>query len=37
MNDPLILVADEPTGNLDPDTALDIMDLLCDINLRGIL
>jgi cell division transport system ATP-binding protein len=35
VNDPLILVADEPTGNLDPDTALDIMDLLCDINLRG--
>jgi cell division transport system ATP-binding protein len=35
VNDPLILVADEPTGNLDPDTTLDIMDLLCDINVRG--
>jgi cell division transport system ATP-binding protein len=35
VNDPLIVIADEPTGNLDPDTSMDIMNLLCDINLRG--
>ncbi|MEA4884444.1 MAG: cell division ATP-binding protein FtsE [Clostridia bacterium] len=35
VNDPLILVADEPTGNLDPDTSMDIMGLLSDINRRG--
>ena len=32
---PHMLIADEPTGNLDPDTAWDIMTLLNDINLRG--
>lgn len=35
VNDPLIVVADEPTGNLDPDTSNDIMCLLSDINCRG--
>ena len=30
-----MLIADEPTGNLDPDTAWEIMDLLEQINLRG--
>jgi cell division transport system ATP-binding protein len=34
-NNPSILICDEPTGNLDPDTAWGIMDLLCDINLSG--
>ena len=34
-NFPPILLADEPTGNLDPDTSLDIMQLLRDINVRG--
>ena len=34
-NDPPIILADEPTGNLDPGTAWDIMDLLDDINKRG--
>ena len=34
-NDPPIILADEPTGNLDPSTAWDIMDLLEDINRRG--
>jgi len=35
VNNPDILVADEPTGNLDPETAWDIMCLLDDINKRG--
>ncbi len=35
VTDAPLLLADEPTGNLDPDTALEIMELLDDINLRG--
>ena len=35
VNNPSMLIADEPTGNLDPETALDIMTLLDDINRRG--
>jgi cell division transport system ATP-binding protein len=35
VNNPLVLIADEPTGNLDPDTAWEIMHLLEQINLRG--
>ena len=35
VNNPTMIIADEPTGNLDPDTAWDIMNLLNDINLRG--
>ena len=35
VNKPPLLLCDEPTGNLDPDTAWDIMDLLMDINERG--
>ena len=35
VNNPEMLIADEPTGNLDPDTAWDIMTLLNDINMRG--
>ena len=30
-----MIIADEPTGNLDPETAWDIMHLLNDINARG--
>ncbi|MDD3839766.1 MAG: cell division ATP-binding protein FtsE [Clostridia bacterium] len=35
VNNPSILIADEPTGNLDPDTSWGIMKLLIDINRRG--
>jgi cell division transport system ATP-binding protein len=35
INEPEVLLADEPTGNLDPDLALEIYDLLVEINLRG--
>jgi len=35
VNNPSMLIADEPTGNLDPDTAWEIMNLLNNINLRG--
>lgn len=35
INNPSVLIADEPTGNLDPDTAWEIMRLLTQINLRG--
>lgn len=35
INNPQILIADEPTGNLDPGNADDIMRLLLDINRRG--
>ena len=35
VNNPSMLIADEPTGNLDPNTAWDIIGLLNDINLRG--
>jgi len=34
INRPPILVADEPTGNLDPDASRDIVQLLMEINLR---
>ena len=35
VNNPTVLVADEPTGNLDPDTSWEIMQLLDQINIRG--
>ncbi len=35
VNRPKILIADEPTGNLDPDTAWEIMQLLNTINMKG--
>jgi len=35
VNDPLVILADEPTGNLDPDLSLEIMNLFREINARG--
>ncbi len=35
INDPLVLVADEPTGNLDPDLSQEIMQIFAEANLRG--
>ena len=35
VNNPSMIIADDPTGNLDPETAWDIMNLLNDINMRG--
>ncbi|MCK9478097.1 MAG: cell division ATP-binding protein FtsE [Firmicutes bacterium] len=35
VNNPPVLIADEPTGNLDPATAFEIIQLLEDINKRG--
>ena len=35
INKPAMLIADEPTGNLDPATAWEIMNLLDEINKRG--
>jgi cell division transport system ATP-binding protein len=35
VNDPTILLADEPTGNLDPALTVEIMDLLNQVNIRG--
>lgn len=35
INDPLIILADEPTGNLDPETSLEILEILKKISSRG--
>lgn len=35
VNDPLLVIADEPTGNLDPETSLDIMRIFSEINESG--
>jgi cell division transport system ATP-binding protein len=35
VNDPQLVLADEPTGNLDPDLSLEIMNLFRETNARG--
>jgi cell division transport system ATP-binding protein len=35
INDPLVIVADEPTGNLDPDLSTEIVQIFAEANLRG--
>lgn len=35
VNEPYVLLADEPTGNLDPENALDVFEILKNINSRG--
>lgn len=35
VNSPILLIADEPTGNLDPETSWELMKLFMDINRRG--
>ncbi|MCI2229855.1 ATP-binding cassette domain-containing protein [Polaribacter sp. MSW13] len=35
LNDPELILADEPTGNLDPKTSLEVMELLNDIHKSG--
>lgn len=35
LNDPELILADEPTGNLDPQTSLEVMSLLKEINANG--
>jgi cell division transport system ATP-binding protein len=35
VNSPSVIIADEPTGNLDPETSWGIMKLMEEINYRG--
>ena len=35
LNDPELILADEPTGNLDPQTSIEVMKVLLDINKNG--
>lgn len=35
VRDPYILLADEPTGNLDVKSSQEIIDILCDVNYKG--
>ena len=35
IHDPQVIIADEPTGNLDPSNALDVMSILQNLHLSG--
>ena len=35
VNSPKVVIADEPTGNLDPETSWEIMNIFDEINTRG--
>lgn len=35
LNDPQLILADEPTGNLDPQTSVEVMEVLLDLNKKG--
>ena len=35
LNDPELILADEPTGNLDPHTSMEVMEVLQDLNKKG--
>jgi cell division transport system ATP-binding protein len=35
VNEPQLVLADEPTGNLDPDLSLEVMNLFREVNARG--
>jgi cell division transport system ATP-binding protein len=35
VNEPALILADEPTGNLDPDLSLEVMNLFREINAGG--
>ena len=35
LNDPELILADEPTGNLDPQTSMEVMEVLQDLNKKG--
>ena len=35
MNNPSLIIADEPTGNVDPNMSYEIVELLMEINRRG--
>ncbi len=35
VNEPMLILADEPTGNLDPETSIEILNILTRINSRG--
>jgi putative ABC transport system ATP-binding protein len=36
VNDPVVILADEPTGNLDTRTSLEVMDIFQKLNQKGI-
>lgn len=35
INEPILVIADEPTGNLDPETSIEILDIFKNINSQG--